>query len=159
MYLPLLYQTLEYVASQRKGQKSFLVGNPVPLQRFGVVGEQVRQASIKTPAGHGIDLDGDLFEQTSEPGIYEVWRKGQKQPAAYFAVNVDPKESDLAGLPPEELQAKVAGVTNDEIQTASLTIDNPGVHLEKHQRLWRFGILLAIFLLVGETWLANRTYR
>lgn len=159
MYLPLLYQTLEYVASQRKGQNSFLVGNSVPLQRFGVGDKEVRQASIKTPAGQGIDLDGSLFEQTGEPGIYEVWRKGQKQPVAYFAVNVDPKESDLAGLPPEELQAKVAEVTNDEILTASLTVDNPGVHLEKHQRLWRFGILLAIFLLVGETWLANRTYR
>src|SRR5207249_2899816 len=50
------------------------------------------------------------FVDTQEPGIYRVAAAGpggtpRPRPTAWFAVNVDPSESDLAPIPPPRLAA------------------------------------------------------
>jgi len=156
IFLPLIYQTLDYVASEKKGQTSLLVGDSVPLRsaQFNPLAEP--DCQVKYPSGKKVEPDGDIFEDTVEPGIYEI-QKNKK--TSYVAVNVDPGESDLTPIPPAELQDLVASVVTNDIQTAAF----PGAQLDKqqenNQKIWRFVILGLILLLIGETWLANRTYR
>ena len=156
IFLPLIYQTLDYVASERKGQKSLLVGDSVPLRNTQLSPSNDSDCVVKYPSGKKVAPDGDIFDDTSEPGIYEI-RKNSK--TSYVAVNVDPRESDLTPIPPDELQDFVAGVSEINIQSASFSGTKLDEQQEKNQKIWRFVILGVILLLIGETWLANRTYR
>ncbi len=159
MYLPLLYQTLNYVAAETKGQDAFLVGHPVALRSYFKRPEKERAIVIQTPSGERISVENDYFQRTDAPGIYEVFSNARKKPVAYFAVNLNPDESDLHAETPDKLEARVADVTKGPVQEASLVTGQLGEQQERAQKLWRLGILLGILLLVGETWLANRTYR
>ena len=47
----------------------------------------------------------------------------------------------------------------EEIQSATIASQEGTRKQEKHQKLWRFIILSVIILLLGESWLANKTYR
>lgn len=156
LYLPLFYQMIQYVAAESKGQKSYLVGNPVSLP--GIIGSQisVEKMTIKLPSGDEVKPESDFFEALNEPGIYEVTAKNK---SSYFAVNVDAKESNLTALSPNDLQAKAAELSSPDVQVASINGSELSGQIENRQKLWRFAILFAILLLVGETWLGNRTYR
>ncbi|MFQ5648649.1 MAG: BatA domain-containing protein [bacterium] len=158
LYLPLLYQTLQYVASENKGQESLLVGNPVALRGYGFGPESNDKAVITRPSGESVTDDGSMFDGTEEPGIYELRREGGRRPLAYFAVNVAARESDLSSATEIELQAKMTQVAT-EVQSAAVADGRFMDQVEKNQKLWRFGILLVLLMLVAETWLANRTYR
>ena len=156
IFLPLIYQTLDYVASERKGQKSLLVGDSVPLRNAQLTPLNNSDCAVKYPSGKKVVPEGDVFYDTSEPGIYEI-RKNNK--TSYVAVNVDPRESDLTPIPPDELQDLVARVSETNIQSVSFSGVKLDEQQEKNQKIWRFVILGVILLLIAETWLANRTYR
>ncbi|MFQ5708415.1 MAG: BatA domain-containing protein [bacterium] len=159
IFLPLLYQTIQYVAAQKSGQKSFLVGQPIPLTRGPWKTTAKSSLFVKTPNGRKIETPEGFFEQTNEPGIYGIYRNGRKQAFARFAVNVDSRESDLSPLEPTELTARIEMAAETNVQTAAMAASDGGGQIEKRQKFWRFIILAVILLLLGETWLANRTYR
>ncbi len=156
IFLPLIYQILDYLASERKGQKSLLVGDSVPLRNAQLNPLNDLDCTVKYPSGKKVEPEGDIFDDTSEPGIYEIRKNGK---TSYVAVNVDPRESDLTPIPPDELHDLVAGVSETNIRSASFSSAKPDEQQEKNQKIWRFVILGVILLLIGETWLANRTYR
>ena len=159
LYLPLLHKTLDYVGSEKKGQKSFLVGNPLPLRSFWDK-STTAEWTVLNPSGERTQTTNNIFESTYEPGIYEIHDTKSDRKLASFAVNVDPSESDLTFVTNEELAQKFDQPQGQEqIQTAAITLDNSNSKKEKSQKLWRFVILAVLLLLIGETWLANRTYR
>ena len=159
LYLPLLHKMLDYVGSEKKGQKSFLVGNPLPLRSFGGK-SSTTELTVLNPSGERTQTTNDIFESTYEPGIYEIHDTKSDRKLASFAVNVDASESDLTFVTDEELAQKFDQPQGQEqIQTAAITLDNSNSQKEKSQKLWRFAILAVLLLLIGETWLANRTYR
>ncbi|MFQ5822820.1 MAG: BatA domain-containing protein [bacterium] len=159
IFLPMLYQIIQYVAAEKKGQKSFLVGQPVPLglDRWNRSGKE--KLFVQVPSGEKIAVKSNIFEQTEEPGIYLIRRGNRKQSAGYFAVNIDSKESDLTPIDPEKIKEKFVDTSGETEQVASITATAISDKLERRQKLWRFAILGVILILVGETWLANRTYR
>ncbi len=156
LFLPLLYQTLDYVAAEQKGQQSYLIGNPVAVGGYGIRANQA--FSVSVPSGRDFAGQDPLFTRTDEAGIYHV-RDADKKTAGFFAVNVDARESDLTFTTPDRLQAIAAQVANSETLTDALASENLEMQFEKDQKLWRFAILMVVLLLVAETWLANRTYR
>jgi len=158
-YLPMIYQILEYVVSQKKGQRSFQVGNAIPLGAYGLSPGDLKHISILTPSGKKTVPRSLLFEASTDAGIYEVQRADSKGPVTMFAVNVDSRESDLSAMPPADLQTTIRQVTENEVESASFGAQALESQVENDQKLWRFAILFAIVLLLGETWLANRTYR
>jgi len=76
-----------------------------------------------------------------------------------FAVNVDTKESDLTPLEMEELERTFLVETADQVQAAAIASPKIATGQEQRQKIWRLVILAIALLLIGETWLANRTYR
>ena len=123
------------------------------------------------PDGTGLELTGtggDLV-QLSSPGFYEV-REGAESSAVQWvlAVNADVREADPARMDPEELMLAVApsgptepdaGIAQNSAMgdltegTDARTVLEEG---ERRQGVWRFLLLAAILLLLGESVLAGR---
>ncbi len=157
MFLPLLYQIVDYVIAQKKVQDSYLVGSPIPM---GGSGFSEHGNVVVKPGGTQVPVTADLFYEADEPGIYTVQRKRGGKPLRYFAVNVNAAaESDMVETTEKELDETLHSLTTDGVQTASVNSMSMVENQEKGQNLWRLFILAVLLLLLGETWLANRTYR
>jgi 3-isopropylmalate dehydratase small subunit len=159
IFLPMLYQIIHYAAAVTKGEKSYLVGQPVPINSVRGNSSSTEKLFVRTPSGEEIEVQSNMFDQADEPGIYQIHRSSQRLAAAYFAVNVDSKESDLTPADLQELKQRYVDGSEEMEQIASFSSTDMSDQLEGRQRLWRFAILGVILILVGETWLANRTYR
>ncbi len=159
IFLPLLYQTIQYAAAEKKGQKSYLVGQPVNVQAYSEEKMAKGEISVRLPSGESSEIASPIFENTPEPGIYEIQRHHRNRTREYFAVNVDTRESDITAMALEDLQARFVVEKADMPQTASMGSPNVDQLQEHRQKLWRLAILAVIVLLLGETWLGNRTYR
>ncbi|HEX6972749.1 MAG TPA: BatA domain-containing protein [Vicinamibacterales bacterium] len=77
----------------------------------------------------------------AEPGIYRV-KPGDRP----IAVNVDPRESGVARLAPEEFAAMV-----DRIDVPARSAEVRAQQAETSQGYWRYGLMLMIAALVAES--------
>jgi hypothetical protein len=155
-YLPLLHETVRYLAASRDKKMSYRVGDLVPVAM-----PPDGAARVTSPQGVETLLrskpQGPVFYQaTDAPGFYQT-RSGSL--VGSFAVNVPPRESELASVDPEEIRdrlidSETAGDTAGAQQSSPLRIA-----LEKSQRSWWWVLLLVLVLSLFETLLANRTYR
>jgi hypothetical protein len=159
IFLPMLYQTLQYVVAEEKGQKAYLVGQPIALKKFSEQQLQKKHIQATLPSGEEIDLEKQLFGHTQQPGIYQISRKGNSRPLTTFAVNVDARESDLTRIEMEELENVFIVPSENQVKAAAISSPNMAQNEENRQKVWRLVLLAVILLLTGETWLANRTYR
>ncbi|RUL87177.1 BatA domain-containing protein [Tautonia sociabilis] len=154
-FVPLMAALLDLGGDDRFDATSLIVGDPVPLPE----GEGDR--AVRTPAGAVVALadQADWFEGTDAPGLYAIESSGGSAP---FAVNLDPSESrtdpiELAAL--EQLGVRSAGREADPAAEAEQLRQLMNAELEGRQKLWRWGIVAAIGILIVETWLAGRLAR
>ena len=114
---------------------------------------------VMTPANERQTMranDPGLLE-LNEQGIYEI------RPAVTsggrpdrIAVNLDPAESDLTPLDPQELVAAVTGkATPGADQHPSASTDLSPIEAEKRQGLWWYLLLAGLLLLAAEVTVAN----
>jgi hypothetical protein len=113
------------------------------------------------PNGDETDLaskSGDYvyYKGTRVPGFYSIRASNRKD---HFAINVSPKESDLSFIPPNEIRDNVINPDTEPQTSLEMRISMLKARLETSQRLWWWLLLLVLFLGLGETFLANRTYR
>jgi len=153
IYVPLVHETLRYLASREQMKPSYTIGEPVPLHL--PAGNAVR---VTAPAGAETILtsateDTVYFRATDRPGYFTV--RG-RQTQDILAVNVAPAESDLAFVAPEQIESALVNEARRHPDAPNTPIAD---HAEKSQRLWWWILLLVLFLGLGETLLANRTYR
>jgi hypothetical protein len=96
--------------------------------------------------------------ELNEQGIYEIrtTAAGTGRPER-IAVNVDPVESDLTVLDPQELVAMVTGhATQSTSQGTQATPQElPAVEAERRQGLWWYVLLVGLLLLATEMVVAN----
>jgi hypothetical protein len=156
LYVPLVHETLRYLALHEEKKPSYTVGEPVRLilpagNAVRVIGPNGAEAILTSTTG-----DDVFYRATDRPGFYDV-RGRQEQDV--LAVNVSAAESDLSFVAPEQIGA---GLVN-EARRATLTQHEGAAaiaaYAEKSQRLWWWILLVVLFLGLGETLLANRTYR
>ena len=119
--------------------------------------------SIFDHAGYSIRSAPTLYvgeNAHEQPGFYEEERSGQKQ---LVAVNLDPAEGrtfafdpavDFAalGIPLLDGTEKAEG----PVLTGSEKIRAESAQKEEKQKLWKWLILVALLVLITETWLAGR---
>ncbi|RMD92412.1 MAG: VWA domain-containing protein [Calditrichaeota bacterium] len=162
VFLPMLYQTIKYVSTEAKEQTSYVVKEPVALD-LGTIkkpGQTTRSTHIKLPDGQLIEFREKIFTKTNLPGIYQIFAGSNKKASWNFAVNIDPEESDVRPVGADELQT--LSEENTQVSTSAMvtsSMEFNSQQLEKKQKIWRLIILGIILILLGETWLANRTYR
>jgi hypothetical protein len=108
-FLPLVHEIVEFAVSGRWGERQRVVGEPIteifPALAVDVdvaVGRPDGQTQIArvVPQDSFQEL---VYENTSESGVYEVNFAHPVARSELFAVNVDPRESNLAKYVQEEI--------------------------------------------------------
>lgn len=123
---------------------------------------------LVSPDGSGMELrtTGSAPIQLSEPGFYEV-RESEEDAASGWtlAANPDVREADPARIDPEELALAASPSPTDpgggSASTEGDLLDSTDprtalVEGERRQGAWRFLLLGALLLLLGETILSGR---
>ncbi len=165
IFLPLVQQLARYLAHYDQPQSWFTVGQVLDLNARG---RNKPDRVIVTPSGQRISLgvsgegmpsDSGVLE-LNEQGIYEIRTTGASatRPEA-FAVNLDPTESDLAPLDPQELVAFVTGHAAAETPEPSASQEMTREEAERRQSLWWYLLMGGLLLLATETAIANHLSR
>lgn len=153
LYLPFIHQMVRY-AGTREENAWYGLG-----QTF-TVGKQQEAAppAVDTPGGarlteSRLTPDGDLLVTAREPGFY---RLRYNAAPGYAAVNSDGAEGDFTKLNFGEFVAGVTGgAGNAEGSGTNGNLSNEEV--EGRQRVWWSLLLVALLLLLAESFLARRT--
>ncbi|MBI3415208.1 MAG: BatA domain-containing protein [Verrucomicrobia bacterium] len=156
-FVPLLHALLELSGSIKTQTSQYAVGDEVPLPPAGAAAFTVRK-----PDGTEIQIArGETkFTQTDQPGIYSVT---SAQPAQRFAVNLAAEESKTAPLPFDELERLGVplkhgpAVATPQAMQRKLLLH--AAELEARQKMWRWLIVVALLVLLAESWLAGRIQR
>jgi VWA domain-containing protein/aerotolerance regulator-like protein len=175
VFLPFCQQLAKYSVNFEEIPKAFSVGEVILLSKLNplldkllkeIPGDAVsfsQSWKVEKPSGEKTEWsDRDLLQTPSftleEPGFYQTTVRNFRN---WIAVNVDPRESDLRKIEPQRI---LSGIRKDTRQTQSsrqplqVTADQR-ITLEARQRLWWFLTLLALAILLIESFLANRYYK
>jgi hypothetical protein len=141
-FLPFVRGITAFMAGSAQSplQKPYTVGDTVLIESSGMV-------TVENPSGRRSfflpETGSVCFQETAEPGIYAVRRDRAKE--AWFAVNLDPSESDFTAAPPGRLEGIFAGVPFLRADVRA----NLGGDILKPRPLWThclFGALVLILL-------------
>lgn len=172
MFLPMLHETMKYLAQYTEEQPSHVVGRMLDIS--AAVAELVRDGQatrtagesgvVVAPSGAQVTLGGSggvPSIEMAEQGFYSVRLPGMGARRPYtVAVNIDPAESDLTVIPPADLLASATGQSAAVAQGQSLEArDITPVDVEKKQSLWWFLLVAGLALLLAEAVLSNRLSR
>jgi hypothetical protein len=160
-YLPLVHQLVAFLAQGAEGARNHRVGDR--LFQTLELSEASRPVSVRDPAGGetslrpAVDRRGASvsYDRTRVEGIYALSLAGQGDPRSFFAVNLPLEESDLRPISRRALtgalgDAPVSWVNRQEKLDSAVSQARRGVEL------WRHLVLAVIFLMLIETWLAQR---
>ncbi len=156
-FLPLLQQAARYLsrAPMREADPAALVGQRHEIKLHDGDG----RVEVTLPSGQKRLFEGDRvkgrrrlgFTDTDEPGLYRVAAANQSveggglrpRPAEFFAVNVDPGESDLRRAATTRIQA-----LSRPLSSSSFGDGSP--QAKRRVELWHAIGALLILLLLGE---------
>lgn len=150
-FVPLVWRMLEYALGDRPTATAATVGLPLPMVAVD------REAVIRRPDGGLLTwLPTDPLPVIEAPGLFEVQSGSER---TTVAANLPPDESRTDPLAPEQLEAygvrwstkalkPVAPLTAEQLRQQQMA------ELEQQQQLWRWGLLAAVVLLIGESWLS-----
>ena len=116
-----------------------------------------------TPAGQRLDAGGadrPGFLEFEEQGFYQVRSAAadESHPTT-VAVNLDPSESDLSALDPQELVGAVTGRAAPRMKDTTSPSALPPEDAERRQSIWWYLLLAGLLLLAAETAVSNRLSR
>ncbi len=153
LYLPFIHQMVRY-AGAREENSWYGLG-----QTFTVAKDKEKAPpAIDTPGGARLSEtrltpDGDLLVTAREPGFYRLRYNDHPD---FAAVNVDGAEGDFTKLNFAEFVAGVTGGAGAaEGSEANRNLSNEEV--ESRQKVWWSLLLVALVLLLAESFLAQRT--
>ncbi len=153
-FLPLVQKMMQHLARKHTelGDGDHLVGGSVMLPT-----SDLKKLEIRGPDGIGMVFEGDRiagrssvrFGKTERPGIYRVIGTDQTDSThdrdeLAFAVNLDPRGSDLTQAPPEMLPPSGTG-------SAAAPADD-----ERRVELWHALAAIVLLMLLAEGILVQR---
>ena len=171
VFLPFVHQLGKYVARYADPRPSFVAGDVLDLSRHGELtapylsgraADSTTELVLQSPSGarQRVTAMGPNHLLTlREQGFYEL--RGRDTPVGSgrpIAVNVDPGESDLSHLDPQEIVAAVTAVPGERLAGADFNLATPQDQ-ERRQRVWWYLLLAALFLMAIETTVSNRLSR
>ena len=155
---PLMFRMLEQASGAVSRPESLPVGSSIPWPKSS--GEAASRGTVRLPDGRTVtDLALDsAFAETEQPGLYNLEVEGRSETVA---VNLAADESRTSPLPVEQLESLgvrfgAAERPEDVLRAKDRERQLQLVELEQTQKLWRWGLLAVIGLLLIETWLAGR---
>ncbi len=158
VYLPFVHQIVRYLARYEQPASWRTVGQVVDLSTLL---KSRADRVVVTPADERIRIP------SSEPGLLELNEQGTYEirsgagPSTRpdrIAVNLDPAESDLTPMDPQELVAAVTGraaLTSNQTAPAEITVEEA----ERRQALWWYFLVAGVLLLAAEMAVSNTLSR
>jgi hypothetical protein len=157
VFLPLVHQTIRYLARYEDPAAWYIVGQALDVAAR-VASRNGVDRIVLTPSRQRIALapEGPRFVELAEQGFYEVRSGTERTPRPYtVAANLDPAESDLSSMDPQELVAAATGRAAPDAPSATRTTPATPQEAERRQSIWWYLLLAGILLLAGETVLSN----
>jgi hypothetical protein len=168
VFLPFVHQLGKHVGRYADPRPSFIAGEVLDLSRHGELtapftgGKAADTATtlvVESPSGarERVSATGANHLVTlHEQGFYEL--RGQNTAAGSgrpIAVNVDPAESDLSHLDPQDVVLAVTAASAQRQPGMDVNSATPQDQ-ERRQRVWWYLLLGALLLMGIETVLSNR---
>ena len=152
----MLHEALGYLAKREEKKSDYRIGEPVPLnisngKLAGIIDPQGRDVGTAFKPG-----TSPFFTGTRVPGFYTIRTTRFKE---HIAVNTPVLESNLVLDDPASVRKRIM---NSDPKPADVPEAAGAVfkaQMEKSQHLWWWLLLLVFVLALGETLVANRTYR
>jgi hypothetical protein len=153
LYLPFIHQMVRYAGTREENAwyglgQTFTVGKR----------HEAAPPAVDTPGGARLSEsrstpDGDLLVTAREPGFYRLRYNSQPE---FAAVNIDGAEGDFTKLNFGEFMAGVTGGAGSA-EGAGAHGNVSAQEVEGRQRVWWSLLLVALLLLLAESFLAQRT--
>jgi hypothetical protein len=159
VFLPLVHQFVRYLAQYEKTTEWTTVGQVVDLSAML---KSKADRIVMTPAGERVNVSASEpgVVELNEQGVYEVRAAAASAGRAErIAVNLDPTESDLSVVDPQELVAAVTGRAGAAASGQQAAAEITPTDAERQQGLWWYLLLAGMLLLAAETAIANRLSR
>jgi hypothetical protein len=156
-FLPLMVGILERSLGILAGVPQYYVGEEVDCLTLT---QQPKSMAIYSPQQDKFELakNKTIFNEANVPGIYR-WETPRN--SGFFAVNLDPSESQTAPLDPSRLEQHGIQIgrqlSSEEEQKRDRQVRDR--ELESRQKFWQWLIAAAVAIVLGETWLAGRLAR
>ena len=159
VYLPLVHQLIRYLSQFEQTVAWQTVGSVVDLNAaFKGPGER----TVVTPSGdrRRVAAGESALLELDEHGVYEIRSasNGSGRPDR-IAVNLDPGESDLTPMDPQELVAAVMGRATPTAAHQDTATELTPLEAERRQGVWWYLLVFGLTLLAAETVVANRLSR
>jgi hypothetical protein len=156
-FVPLMSALVDLRDARPVGGPNHTVGDRVALPSAKDPGAAI---VVHKPDGTLVSLPAGStsFSTTDQPGVYTIDTPDGPRP---FAVNLDPAESRVSPLSVETLEqlgCRLVNPTKKLVDREQLR-QMHNAELESRQKLWRWLILLAIGVLIVETYVAGRIKR
>lgn len=171
VFLPFVHQLGKYVGRYADPRQAFVAGDVLDISRHGELtapflngrgADSTTELVLAAPSGAKDRLTAtgaNHLVTLKEQGFYEL--RGKDTPVGSgrpIAVNVDPSESDLAHLDPQDVVAAVTSASAQRVAGSDFNAGTPQDQ-ERRQRVWWYLLVAAVLLMVGETILSNRLSR
>ncbi len=150
-FLPLAHEMIRYLARYRTSDAWYQLGQAVP-----VVTLLEDSLALITPEGERQNLgevsaSGQRFFTPELTGFYEI-RVGPE--TTHVAVNAPSSESQLAGIPPDDLLVSVQRLEG-EVRRGALLGEAEEDNSARRQSWWWYLFLFALLVAIGEIYLGN----
>jgi hypothetical protein len=173
VFVPLVELAARYLAQYEDPAAWYTVGRMLDVS--APLGQIVREGAasdtksaprkpsgvVDAPSGTQAKLGegGSPAIRLEEQGFYSVRMQGtgERRPFA-VAVNLDPSESDLTPLEPNEFVTSATG-RPAAVTAMGQSLEHPELtpqDVEKKQRMWWYLLLAGALALLGEAMLSNR---
>lgn len=171
VFLPFVHQLGKHAGRYSDPRAWYVAGEVLDLSRHGELtgpftkhgaADSTSELRLEAPSGSRERLTAtgaNHMATLREQGFYEL--RGPETPVGSgrpIAVNVDPTESDLSHLDPQDIVVAVTSVEGQR-QPGSGPNDATPQEQESRQRIWWYLMLAALLLLGVETFLSNRLSR
>jgi hypothetical protein len=171
VFLPFVHQLGKYVGRYADSRPWFTAGEVLDISRHGELtapflggrtADSLTELVLEAPSGarDRVTASGANHLVTlREQGFYEL--RGRDTPVGSgrpIAVNVDPAESDLSHVDPEDIVVAVTSANAQRVPGGDFNVGTPQDQ-ERRQRVWWYLLTAAVLLMVGETLLSNRLSR
>jgi hypothetical protein len=171
VFLPFVHQLGKHAGRYADPRPWYIAGEVLDLSRHGELTSPFKKAGVADSVGElRMESPTGIRERLTatganhlvtlrEQGFYEL--RGAETPVGSgrpIAVNVDPAESDLSHLDPQDIVVAVTAVDGQQSSAGNLNDATPRDQ-ESRQKLWWYLLLVALFLLAVETAMSNRLSR
>jgi hypothetical protein len=166
VFLPFVHRVARYLSAYGAPRAWVTAGQVLDLESYLAEAQAaraergVREIVVEAPSGERTLLErqqgGEALLEVREQGLYRLRPLNDRAGLlATIAVNLDPVESDLSAMDPDELVGAMTTGRQDVASATAAVVLTPE-DKERRQGLWWYLLITVLLLLAAESALSNR---